>query len=157
LAVHQMSYSGLGTMAGGPLGGKNQTSKDKIDSRWSPSRLTRRIDELHALFSRFEIKSEGCTSYDFERVLYGSEPALVYLDPPYFLKGAVCYEYGFSTDDHWRLATVLRSTNHHWVLSYDDCPEIRQLYSWARIQELPVTYSIGGGGTQKTELLITKK
>jgi DNA adenine methylase len=157
LAVHQMSYSGLGTMAGGPLGGKNQSSPYGIDSRWSPSRLTRRIDDLHRLFSRFDIRSNTCTSDDFASILYGTKPALVYLDPPYFQKGAICYEHAFSPDDHRRLATVLRSAPHHWVLSYDDCPEIYQLYSWARIQEIPVTYSIGKGGTQKTELLITRE
>ena len=35
LAVHQISYSGLGTKSGGPLGGEQQKSKYKIDCRWS--------------------------------------------------------------------------------------------------------------------------
>ncbi len=158
LAVHQMSYSGLGTMAGGPLGGKNQTSKYKINSRWSAARLIKRIDELHILFSRFEISSGKCTFYDFEEILQGTEPALIYLDPPYYEMGSVCYEKAFSPDDHRRLATRLRSTPHHWVLSYDDCPDIHQLYHWARIQKVPVTYSLGHGSTKKTsELLITKE
>ena len=36
LAIHQISYSGLGTMSGGPLGGAGQKSQYKIDCRWSP-------------------------------------------------------------------------------------------------------------------------
>ncbi len=157
LAVHQMSYSGLGMMAGGPLGGKDQASPYKIDSRWSPIRLARRIDELHQLFSSFHIEHGMCTNFDYELVLYGSKPALIYLDPPYYHKGSVCYEKGFSPADHQRLADMLRSSIHHWVLSYDDCPEIRGLYRWARIRPVPVTYSIHHHSHKHTELLITQE
>ncbi|KKL03797.1 hypothetical protein LCGC14_2622550, partial [marine sediment metagenome] len=80
--------------------------------------------------------------------------ALVYLDPPYFEKGGQCYKHSFSEEDHVRLATALRDTHHQWVLSYDDCPEVRDLYSFARIQELPVNYSIAGS-VPNVELLIT--
>ena len=49
---------------------------------------------------------------------------------------------------------VLKSTPHKWLLSYDDCKEIRELYSWAKIEELDVKYSISGA-TKKGELLIS--
>jgi len=39
LAIHQISYSGLGTKSGGPLGGKSQESIYKIDCRWSPKHI----------------------------------------------------------------------------------------------------------------------
>lgn len=151
IVLHQTSYSGLGTMAGGPLGGKCQ-KKYKVDDRWSPTRLIRGIDDLHRLFSRFTIK---CTSTDFCDLFAGTRSALLYLDPPYYRQGPMCYEHSFNIGDHQRLASVLQSTKHHWVLSYDDCQEIRQLYCWARIRRVPVTYTLAHGGTQH-ELLITK-
>jgi len=123
---------------------------------WDPVRLARRIDELHRLFSRFTIEHGMCTSFDYEYLLFGTTPALLYLDPPYYHKGRVCYEKGFSPADHQRLAAILRSSIHHWVLSYDDCPEIRGLYRWARIRPVPVTYSIHHHARKHTELLITK-
>lgn len=50
LALHQISYSGLGTKSGGPLGGRKidnyvDTKKNKypIDSRWSPTHLCKRL------------------------------------------------------------------------------------------------------------------
>lgn len=156
LAVHQMSYSGLGTMAGGPLGGKDQTSPHRIDSRWSPTRLARRIDDLHQLFRHFKVEHGMCTSFNYHVLLYGAKPALIYLDPPYYAKGSVCYEKAFSPVDHQRLADILRSSIHHWVLSYDDCPEVRGLYRWATIRSVPVTYSIHHHADKRTELIITK-
>ena len=61
----------------------------------------------------------------------------------------------FSKPDHIRLARLLRRTHGHWLLSYDDCPEVRSLYDWAHIVSIQATYSLVGP-RQKTELLIVK-
>lgn len=45
LAIHQISYSGLGTMSGGPLGGREQKSTYPIDCRWSPQYICKKIDK----------------------------------------------------------------------------------------------------------------
>jgi len=68
--------------------------------------------------------------------------SLLYLDPPYYVKGNDLYQHGFTVDDHQRLANALRHTEHAWVLSYDDCCEVRQLYNWANVESLQVNYSI---------------
>ena len=147
LALHQMSYSGLGTKSGGPLGGKEQSSKYKIDCRWSPKNICKKIDELHGLLSEINVK---CTSLDFaDLILDNSQNSLLYLDPPYYVKGNDLYECGFTEADHQRLADLLFQTKHTWVLSYDDCSEIRNLYKWAVIEELPVKYSITMSGEEK--------
>lgn len=143
IAIHQISYSGLGLKAGGPLGGKIQKSKYKIDCRWSVDYLYRKIDNLHAQFKNVSIKSGGCTNLDFEEVVNNnSVMAVMYLDPPYYVKGNDLYYCGFAIEDHKRLAKTLKHTPHSWVLSYDDCPEVRQLYSWANIESTEVNYSI---------------
>jgi DNA adenine methylase len=65
------------------------------------------------------------------------------------------YQHCFQRQDHERLAEALKTTRHAWVLSYDDCPEIRELYDWADISTNTVKYTIGGIRT-KQELLITR-
>lgn len=143
LAIHQISYSGLGTKSGGPLGGKEQKSKYKVDCRWSPEYICKKINFLHDRLSSLEINQHRCTSLDFEDVIYNEDNnAFLYLDPPYYVKGNDLYQCGFTSNDHMRLATALKETNHLWVLSYDDCPEIRFLYDWAEISPIVVNYSI---------------
>ena len=145
LAIHQISYSGLGTKSGGPLGGREQASKYKVDCRWSPSYINRQIQEHHELFSRFQVREDRCTSYDFQELLDEdcSKRMLVYLDPPYYVQGNSLYEEQFSEDDHRRLAKCLKSAKFRWTLSYDKCPEVMSLYEdWASIEKLDVTYSI---------------
>jgi len=151
LAIHQISYSGLGTKSGGPLGGKTQKSKYKIDCRWSPGYICKKIDKFHALFSMFDVK---CDSIDFSELIEDERyESVIYLDPPYYIKGNDLYQEGFTEEDHKRLSRLLKNTKHQWILSYDDCDEVRDLYSWANIDEIEINYSITGA-REKKELLI---
>lgn len=152
LVIHQLSYSGLGTKSGGPLGGITQKSKYKIDCRWSVNHLCKNIDKCHNILKKVEIHENCCTNLDF--ALVNLSNSLSYYDPPYYQKGNDLYQYGFSLEDHKRLCNFLKN-KENWVLSYDECREIREMYSWAKISTLRVSYNIKGIKT-KTELLICK-
>ena len=157
LAIHRISFSGLGVMAGGPLGGRHQLSDGSIASRWNPARLCEEVDEAHRLFSRVEVVGNVCTCQDFEEVIEeDTETALVYLDPPYYGAGPMLYQHAFTKDDHERLARLLKESKHSWLLSYDDCQAIRDLLSWANVQEIDVGYSVNGCRCAR-ELLITRR
>jgi DNA adenine methylase len=141
LALHRMSYSGLGYKAGGPIGGKDQENANyRVDCRWNPSAIKEEIDELTIclnLFERFR-----CTHVDFASLIVDApRECFIYLDPPYYKKGPELYKYPMEHADHVRLANLLRDTEATWVLSYDDHPAIRELYSWATIEEVRITYT----------------
>ena len=147
LALHRMSFSGLGEMAGGPM--------SDILSRWKPNAIRNKIRRDHQALSRVKIHGDCCTCLDFEEMRTGDNN-LLYLDPPYYLKGPECYPLAFEDQDHLRLAGLLRNSTSPWLLSYDDCPEIRALYPWAVVEPIPVRYSINGA-ILKNELLIRPK
>jgi DNA adenine methylase len=167
LAIHQISYSGLGTKSGGPLGGAEQKSQYKIDCRWSPEYICNKIDHLQEQFKNIEFYENGCSNLDFIDLIEDMRcDSLLYLDPPYYIKGNDLYQHGFTIQDHERLAFILKNTKHTWVLSYDDCYEIRKLYKWACIKSFDVNYSITSSKDKETgkclshtksELLITKR
>lgn len=155
LVVHQLSYSGLGTMSGGPLGGVDQKSDYKVDCRWSPKQLRKEINRLNREF-RARKEDATITSLSFDDLVQPTADCFIYLDPPYYVKGPQLYQFSFAHDDHVRLASLLRSCNSPWLLSYDDCPEIRELYGFASLREVPLNYTINGATTKK-ELLISPK
>ena len=66
---------------------------------------------------------------DFEVLIrhYDRPDAFTYCDPPYFTSEYV-YECGFTWDDHVRLHRALAEAKGKWLVSYNDCPEIRKLY-----------------------------
>ncbi len=103
------------------------------------------------------------TNLDFSYVINApGNNVLMYVDPPYFLPPKhKHYRCGFDTSDHYRLADELKKTNHKFFLTYDDCPEIKSLYSWANIFPVEFFYRVDNssvqGGTRKIgfELIIT--
>lgn len=67
---------------------------------------------------------------DFEHILktYDRNDALFYLDPPYY--GAEKYYKNiFAQEEHIRLKTALDKINGRFILSYNDCEFIRELYN----------------------------
>lgn len=153
IAVHQMSYSGLGTQAGGPIGGLSQRSDYSVDCRWSPRYMCKKIDRINSELQGLNIDFT-CDSYA-DVLGRTMDETLIYLDPPYYTKGSELYQYKFSEKDHELLAYLLKKSGSIWLLSYDNCAEIKHLYNWATIEEIKVNYTINTI-RNNTELLIQK-
>ena len=75
---------------------------------------------------------------DFEKIItaYDREGTLFYLDPPYYGTENYYQEVDFTTADHERLKKALDNIKAKFVLSYNDCPEIRELYKDYKIEEI---------------------
>ena len=162
IAIHQMSYSGLGTRAGSAIGGKNQfeengtPKKYQIDCRWSVNKLVKDINILNKLFSNSHIKYGECTRYNYEVLIKESGNSFIYLDPPYYKAGQDLYQFNFDDTQHKTLSSMLKECSQNWILSYDNHERIRKLYDWAIIEEIPIKYSINGS-VETSELLIYSK
>lgn len=147
-ALHQTSFSGLGAMAGGPLGGRKQSSEYNVDCRWHATRHCLEIKKRHRLLKRFA--HVMITRRDFSEVINNApQHAFIYADPPYYEKGGQLYKYNMSNADHCRLSECLRKCQAKWVLSYDDHPVVRDLYSWADVEDIALTYTIARAREEK--------
>ncbi|WP_455499021.1 DNA adenine methylase [Coprobacter sp.] len=92
-----------------------------------------------------KLENVKITSIDFEKVIMEDSPdkVLIFLDPPYFnAKQESHYVHFFKTEDHIRLAETCKKTRHDFFLTYDDCPEVRELYNWANIYDLKFFYRL---------------
>ncbi len=74
------------------------------------------------------------TCLDFEQVI-NSVPrgAVLFIDPPYYeADQKKFYIHGFEAADHERLSYCLQqhSERIRFLVTYDDCPKIHELYSW---------------------------
>jgi DNA adenine methylase len=124
----------------GPIGGYDQSGNYKIDARFNKSAqltLLRRLGEAR------ELISVSCMdALDYVR-LYGDRPDLLYLDPPYYVKGRKLYRNFYDHDDHSAIARVMKSIEAKWVVTYDDVTPIRTLYSWQEPIAFQLGYSAG--------------
>lgn len=86
---------------------------------------------------------------DFEQLLrtYDRELSLFYLDPPYY-EAEKYYPGRFNPEDHERLKNALSRIKGKFLLSYNDCPEIRELYQDYEIIGVDRTHNL----TTKTQI-----
>ncbi len=94
---------------------------------------------------------------DYKDALWENPYMVTYLDPPYLIETNNLYgskgkaHKGFN---HEELASILRKRDK-WVLSYNDCPKIRELYKHARILESKWKYGMSNGKKSKELLIIS--
>ena len=143
LALHQMSFSGLGTKSGGPLRRKSNWPRQRLtpagrpidfpDDRRVPPPIRRR--ERHRLhLSRFR-RADRRRDLRF----------LIYCDPPYVVQGNNLYHAASPS----RITCDSQSACQDAApvgLSYDDGPLVRDLYWSAQIVDLAVGYSVAACG-----------
>ena len=158
LAVHQMSYSGLGTKAGSPIGGWDQEKVSKaytVECRWNSRKLVLDIARAHRLLQG-RVHENRCTSYDALDVIQApGDDVVLYMDPPYVGAGQSLYQHSYTEPGHRGLAEALLNSPHRWLLSYDDHPLVHSLYSSVRVQPVSWAYTINSKeGNKGQELLI---
>lgn len=75
------------------------------------------------------------TNLDFEDVINNApDGAFLFVDPPYFNADQdKFYTFSFKKEDHYRLEQCLLRNKERlsFLITYDNSPEIRELYSWA--------------------------
>ena len=145
--LNRTSFGGMGWC---PLGGWDQESKEKIDSRWGGAKKIVELREARRLLhGRTQVLNA-----DFASVIpLVHEKALMFADPQYYTAGNQLYNFKWSDADHVRLRDALRFTRCNWVVSYDDHPRIRQLYE-TLTRPFPVKYSVGKTRKKTAELLL---
>lgn len=57
----------------------------------------------------------------------------------------------FSAQDHYRLSEVLSHVKGRFILSYNDCPLVRELYADYCIEGITRTTTLAGNGNNQTQ------
>jgi DNA adenine methylase len=137
---------------GGKPVGQNFGVDTTGSARFNLTRLAPLLEDVHERLAGVVI--ENLDWRDFvDR--YDRPGTLFYLDPPYF--GSEDY-YGkalFGRDQFAAVAERLAKLKGRFILSINDVPEIRALFSGCQIQPVELPYSVAGGkGTNAQELII---
>ena len=116
-------------------------------------RLFGLIKELENRMANVVIENQ-----DFETLIkhYDRPDTFFYADPPYFSSEDM-YAVGFNWDDHVRLRDTLKAIKGKFLLSYNDCEEIRELYDGFSVFDFSRTHSMVqryDAGKEFKELLI---
>ncbi|MCJ8208068.1 DNA adenine methylase [Mucilaginibacter sp. RS28] len=142
-----------GIIKAGVIGGNDQTGNWKIDARYNVQDLISRIQRIAKYADRIELhNSDAC---ELIRTISNDLPpkSLLYFDPPYYVKGKDLYVNHYRHDDHAKVAEVITSiTKQKWVVSYDNAPEIKELYKGFDKIEYSLNYS-AAAASKGTEVM----
>lgn len=131
-----------GIISGGVIGGKGQSGKWKIDARFNKPNLIRRIEKIGRHRSQIEVTGMDGADFLAEIAPALPERSLVYLDPPYYVKGQqMLYANYYKPEDHATIYKLVNALERPWLVSYDDVEEIRNLYAEFRSREYDIFYS----------------
>jgi len=143
-----------GVIQGGPIGGFEQLGTYLIDARFNKKNLVDRIRTIGMQSDKIVFYNMDASTFIQNELPQNAENnVFLNIDPPYVKKGKLLYENSFSEADHSELSQVVKSLNYKWIVTYDECDLIQQLYNDCRQKTITLDYS--AGRTRKgSELLI---
>lgn len=112
----------------------------KGNPRWNIENSIEKLNFVGKKLKNTDIKCE-----DFEKIIKekSKHDVFMFIDPPYAeSRQQAAYSKTFDTNDHLRLEKALKQTEFKFLLTYDNCEFIQDLYSWAYKVPLSWTYSV---------------
>lgn len=131
--LNRVTFSGLADSGG--------YSEQAFEKRFTESS----IERLRAASKLLQGVSIRNNDYSELMSAPGSD-VFIFLDPPYLSK-TKSKLYGKKGDlhesfDHTRFAELMKNCKHKWLITYDDSPEVRALFSFANIYEWELQYGM---------------
>lgn len=116
-------------------------SEGAFQGRFTPSAI-RNLVQVGSVLSGVRIT---CLDYA-EVVMAPGENVFLFVDPPYY-SVADSRLYGRRGElhlnfDHERFAQTMRRCPHRWLITYDDCPQVRELFYGAYLLEWTLQYGM---------------
>jgi DNA adenine methylase len=131
-----------GILLGGVIGGKEQTGEWKLNARFTKPDLIRRIQKIARFGSRIRLYNQDASHFIKHVLPTLPAKSLVYLDPPYYIKGGELYENHYNHADHVAVAKLVRTQIElPWIVSYDHTPEVLKMYKGCPTVSYGISYS----------------
>lgn len=154
LFLNRCNRSGI--LDGGPIGGKAQTGKWKINARYNAPELADRIRRIARYKGRIQVSNKDCLDFlESEKNILSKRQHLIYMDPPYYIKGQDLYLNAYKPEDHIKIRNYVRDNlaGYNWIVSYDACDPIANLYEDFKCSEQILNYSASKNHTKGREFM----
>ena len=136
-----------GIIDAGPIGGHNQNGNYKINARYNKDELISRIKGLGQRRQKIIITNSDAGDLIRNYIPKLEINSFIYMDPPYYEQGPNLYLNHYMHEDHASLARDILGIKQHWIVSYDNKPEVRDLYSNYSGRTFSIRYSVVNGRT----------
>lgn len=141
LFLNRTNRSGI--LKAGVIGGKNQDGTYKLDARFKKEVVAARIEAIAKRSSCISVYCEDSLQLLNRCPEFLPKRSLIYLDPPYYVKGKGLYRNYYEHDDHVAIAKKLQQKGFKWpwVVSYDNAEEICAMYQMSQSLTYGLNYT----------------
>lgn len=141
LFMNRTNRSGI--LKAGVIGGKNQDGEYKLDARFKKEIVSARIREIAKRAENISVYCEDSLHLLNRCDELLPRKSLIYLDPPYYVKGKGLYRNFYKHDDHQAIAKTIQKKNFKfpWVVSYDNAEEICAMYELSKSLSYGLNYT----------------
>lgn len=155
LFLNRVNFSGV--IKGGPIGGLAQTGTYKVDCRFNKADISSKIETIAKLKGKIKLYNKDAGYLIRMSLMKMKAPMFLNIDPPYVIKGSQLYTNFFTEGDHLNLQRLIikhLDEEFPWIITYDDCQLVRDLYRRFHMEEYGITHN-AGGSVQGKEIVIT--
>jgi DNA adenine methylase len=139
--LNRTNHSGI--ITGGMIGGVKQNGDYPINCRFNKEDLIQRIKKIASRKKDIRLYRKDALKL-VEKIQKEAKDAnvLFYFDPPYFYKASSLYLNHYKDKNHKIVSDKIKSIkNIHWIVSYDNVDEIKELYSECEKKEYSFKYT----------------
>jgi DNA adenine methylase len=143
-----------GVINAGIIGGLDQTGNYKIDARYKKDELTKRIVSIYYHKDYINLSCQDAIDFISKTIPSHKKKGLIFLDPPYYVKGRKLYTSFYKHEDHQKVADAIKNSPHqHWIVTYDNSEKINEIYDLKNKIVYNIRYSINHQNSKGSELL----
>lgn len=141
LFMNRTNRSGI--LKAGVIGGKHQNGDYKLDARFKKDAIAARIQQVAQRAHDISVYGEDSLRLLTRCSEFLPKKSLIYLDPPYYVKGKGLYRNYYEHDDHSAIANTIQQKQFKWpwVVSYDNTKEINAMYQLSRSLSYGLNYT----------------
>lgn len=153
--LNRTNHSGI--LASGPIGGRKQKAW-KLDVRYNKEDLIKKVEEIGRRRKQIKVYNRDVISFISNQLKHYERSAFVYFDPPYYRKGKVLYQNFFDDKKHRALyAKIKADVKCPWIVSYDDVPEVCDIYKGLPQKHFSLGYSLANNGYGKEVMFFGRR
>lgn len=141
LFMNRTNRSGI--LKGGVIGGKKQAGAYQMDARFMRDALCDRLARIGLNSANIHVYGEDALALLKRCHQFVPRRCLIYLDPPYYVKGQGLYRNFYSHEDHIAVAKLLQGgrLTRPWIVSYDSVEQIHEMYAYSRTLSYGLNYT----------------
>lgn len=120
-----------GILNGGVMGGVEQNGNYLMNCRFNKIELIQRIRLIAKHKKNIRLyRKDAIKLIDKIQQEADNENVVFYFDPPYYLKASTLYMNHYEDKNHKKVSEKIKAIqNIKWIVSYDNVPEIQELYA----------------------------